>query len=95
MEPTLLHGDFIFADKRYNCPNCKDAVQRGDIAIFTYPNNRTAYYIKRVIGLPGERVQIKGHDVFIDGRSLYGGESPFPGGERTTETDGRKRWQVR
>jgi len=70
MEPTLMHGDYIFADKRYNCPNCKQAVQRGDIAIFTYPNDRTKYYVKRIVGLPGERVQVIGNQVLIDGRSL-------------------------
>ena len=94
MEPTLLHGDFIFADKRYNCPNCKEAVRRGDIAIFTYPNNRTVYYIKRIIGLPGEHVQVKGHEVLINGRSLHVSESPISGGQRTTEGDAGKRWEV-
>ena len=94
MEPTLLHGDFIFADKRYNCPNCKEAVQRGDIAILTYPNNRTVYYIKRIIGLPGEHVQVQGHEVLINGRSLHLGESRISGGQRTIEGDAHKRWQV-
>jgi signal peptidase I len=69
MEPTLMHGDYIFADKRYNCPNCKQAVQRGDIAIFTYPNDRTKYYVKRIVGLPGERVQVIGKEALIDGQS--------------------------
>ena len=94
MEPTLLHGDFIFADKRYNCPNCKEAVRRGDIAIFTYPNNRTVYYIKRIIGLPGEHVQIKGHEVLINGRTLHVSESPISGGQRTIEGYAGKRWEV-
>jgi signal peptidase I len=70
MEPSVLHGDVLFADKRYNCPGCATAVQRGDIAIFVYPNNRTQNYIKRVIGLPGDRVQIKGHEVWLNGKSL-------------------------
>ncbi len=56
MAPTLLSGDFLFADKRYNCPGCKVSVSRGDIAIFVYPNNRNRYYIKRIAGLPGDRV---------------------------------------
>lgn len=87
MEPTLMHGDFIFADKRYNCPNCKQAVRRGDIAIFTYPNNRTQYYVKRIIGLPGEHVQITGREVLIDGRGL--------GRPESREGDGEREWQVR
>src|SRR3954471_24958907 len=59
MEPGILRGDALFADKRYNCPNCKTRVATGDIGIFVYPNDRTTYYIKRVIGLPGDHVTIK------------------------------------
>lgn len=67
MEPTLVAGDYIFADKRYNCPGCRHEVQRGDVVVFTFPNNRNINYIKRVIGLPGERVQIQGERVIING----------------------------
>jgi len=88
MEPTLMHGDYIFADKRYNCPNCKQAVQRGDIAIFTYPNDRTKYYVKRIVGLPGERVQVIGNQVLIDGRSLTVTQTDWsPKGSRLADID--------
>lgn len=66
MEPTLVPGDMLFADKRYNCPACEHKVKRGDIAIFIYPNDRNRYYIKRIIGLPGDHIQIKGKQVFIN-----------------------------
>jgi signal peptidase I len=94
MEPTLMRGDFIFADKRYNCPNCKEAVERGDIAIFTYPNDRTVYFVKRIVGLPGERVQIKGYDVLINGRSLGIGASQTSDGQQVVEGDGHRQWRV-
>lgn len=94
MEPTLMHGDFIFSDKRYNCPNCKQAVRRGDIAIFSDPNDRTRYYVKRIIGLPGERVQIRGREVLINGRSLNIDETQGPDGRRVSESEGPKHWQV-
>ena len=87
-------GDFITADKRYNCPGCKHAIRRGDIAIFTYPNNRTAYYIKRIIGLPGDRVQLKGHEVLINGKSLTVSEVSRDGGFEVLEGDGERQWQV-
>ena len=94
MEPTLMHGDFIFADKRYNCPNCKGDVQRGDIVIFTSPNHRTVYYIKRIIGLPGERVQVNGHEILINGRSLTAGETRTSDGQAIIEGEGQRHWQV-
>ena len=56
MEPSVRRGDRIWADKRYNCPGCKQGVHRGDIAVFAYPNDRSVRYIKRVIGLPGDQI---------------------------------------
>jgi signal peptidase I len=94
MEPTVMTGDMFFADKRYNCPGCKAAVQRGDIIVFIYPNDRTQYFIKRVIGLPGDKLQISGTDVFINGKSLKTLETPLPKGIQVTETDGKATWQV-
>ena len=70
MSPTVIPGDLLFADKRYNCPRCKHHAQRGDIAIFVYPNNRSWYYIKRIIALPGDRVSIKDQTVFVNGQAL-------------------------
>ncbi|MGB1256878.1 MAG: signal peptidase I [Thiolinea sp.] len=70
MEPTLVAGDFIFADKRYNCPGCQNKVERGDVVVFTYPNNRNTNYIKRIIGLPGDRVQINGETLKINGKTI-------------------------
>jgi len=93
-EPTLMHGDFIFADKRYNCPGCTQAVRRGDVAIFTYPNDRTIYYVKRIVGLPGERVQIKGQEILINGRSLTLSETRGVGALQVSEGDEVRRWQV-
>lgn len=89
MAPSLLPGDYVFADKHYNCPGCR-AVQRGDVAIFTYPNDRTMYYVKRVIGLPGDRVRISHHQVFVNGTALASEGSAAAGSEQW----GGKTWQV-
>jgi signal peptidase I len=43
---------------------------RGDIAIFRFPQNPSQHYIKRVVGLSGETVEIRGHAVHVDGRAL-------------------------
>jgi signal peptidase I len=94
MEPTVMTGDMLFADKRYNCPGCQTAVQRGDIAVFTYPNDRTLYFIKRVIGMPGDKLQIKGADILINGKPLRAQAQASADGLQVTETDGKATWQV-
>ena len=73
MVPSILPGDHLLADKRINYPGGQK-VQRGDAVIFVYPNDRTTIYIKRVIGLPGDRVEIQGDEVLINGRSIRGDE---------------------
>jgi len=70
MEPSVMKGDVLFANKSYNCHGCWDSVKRGDIAVFVYPNNRTLYYIKRIVGLPGDVVRMEGQQVYINGESL-------------------------
>ncbi len=55
MKPTLLIGDYVFADKnayRERDPN------RGDVVIFKLPSDNQTDYVKRLIGLPGDRVQM-------------------------------------
>ena len=70
MAPTLMPGDFLFADKRYNCPRCKHAVRRNDVTIFVYPNDRTIYFVKRIVALPGDRVELKNQQIFVNGSAL-------------------------
>ena len=74
MEPTLSNGDNLIVDKisyRFRDP------QRYDIIVFPYKYEKNTYYIKRIIGLPGETVQIVDGYVYIDGQKLdehYGNE---------------------
>ena len=100
MEPSVRRGDRIWADKRYNCPGCKQGVHRGDIAVFAYPNDRSVRYIKRVIGLPGDQIQLKDRQVWVNGQPLQGAAarsaSPPTSGAPiggTEAIDGRT-WQV-
>ena len=46
------------------------SVKRGDIILFLYPEDTSKFYIKRMIGLPGETVEIREGKVFIDGKEL-------------------------
>ena len=89
MAPSLLPGDYVFADMHYNCPGCS-AVQRGDVAIFTYPNDRTLYYVKRIVALPGDRIRVLGHQVVVNGEAL----AARADGATQLERSGRKSWQV-
>ena len=95
MTPTVLAGDIIFANKNYNCPQCSTAIERGDIGIFVYPNNRSHYYIKRIIALPGDKIEIQNQQVFINGTALSRRE-PEQNQEylMVTEKLGEKEYQV-
>ncbi len=68
MVPNFHNREYLVVDKisyRFHEP------QRGDVIIFRYPKDTTQYFIKRIIGLPGEKVQI------VDGRAkVYNAEHP-------------------
>lgn len=64
MENTIMTGDRIFGNRLAYIN--KDP-QRFDIVIFKYPDDETQLFIKRVIGLPGETVEIRDGKVYIDG----------------------------
>jgi signal peptidase I len=62
MEPTFDTGQYLIVDElTYHLDNPK----RGDVIVFKYPKDPTQYFIKRVIGLPGETVRIEGGKVSI------------------------------
>jgi signal peptidase I len=67
MLPTLQIGDHILVNKflYYFQP-----IQRGEIIVFKFPQDETRDFIKRVIGLPGETVEIRGKQVLINGVAL-------------------------
>ena len=74
MEPTLLIGDHLVVNKMIYAPaktleeiTPLRPVERGDIIVFIYPKTKDKDYIKRVIGLPGEDIEINGKDIYIDG----------------------------
>lgn len=74
MEPTLLVGDHILIDKHIYRSN---APKRGEIIIFKYPHDAKVIYVKRLIGLPGDTVEIVGRAVYINGETLKEGYVQF------------------
>src|SRR3989344_268018 len=68
MEDNFHDGDYLLIDEisyRFNEPS------RGDVIVFRYPENPSQYFIKRIIGLPGETVEVKNDKV-----TIYNGEFP-------------------
>lgn len=62
MEPTFETGEYLIVDQlsyRFEAP------KRGDVIIMRYPKDTSTFFIKRIIGLPGETVEIAGKDVII------------------------------
>lgn len=70
MEPTLRIGDYLVADLKYFK---KNKLQRGDLVILQSPEDPAKIFIKRIIALEGEKIEIKSKQVYID-------DIPFPEG---------------
>ena len=85
MIPTLLVGDYLFVSKfsygysRFSLPMAppifngrifKTNPKRGDVAVFKLPRDNSIDFIKRVIGLPGDEVQVKNGIVFINSEPI-------------------------
>lgn len=67
MSPTIKGGDRFMADKliyRFHEP------KRGDVIVFIYPQDRKRTFVKRLVGLPGEKIGIKDGKIFINGQPL-------------------------
>ncbi len=106
MEPNLYQGDYIIVSKwnygisKYSLPIplpiikgrlFDHAPKRGDVVVFKLPSNTKVDYIKRIVGLPGDRVQVKHDQLYINDEKV-----PFtimgsvaakdaPGGEATQQ----------
>lgn len=76
MESTLLIGDYLLVDKFCYGQNSWDRllpyrkVRRGDIVVFHYPINPAQHFVKRVVGIPGDRIRLINKRVFVNGTPL-------------------------
>src|SRR3989338_10639084 len=89
MIPNFQSGDYLIVDEisyRFSQP------QRGDVIVLKYPLDQTQRFIKRIIGLPGEGVQVKDGKITIlkDGKNLILDETKYLPDLKST--DGDKSW---
>jgi signal peptidase I len=78
MEDTLLIGDHLLVDKLAFAPHGSIAgallpyrdVKRGDIIVFRYPVDIRQTFVKRVVGLPGDKIHVERKQVFLNGKPL-------------------------
>jgi signal peptidase I len=85
MEPTLLVGDYLFVSKyaygysRYSIPFglplfkgriFESPVKRGDVAVFKWPFDNSTDYIKRIVGVPGDRIQVRNGILYINDQEV-------------------------
>lgn len=79
MNPTILEGDFFFTNKlayRLKVPFTKTSVvewgipSRGELIIFKFPENERELYTKRVIGIPGDIIEMRSGRLIVNGRAV-------------------------
>jgi signal peptidase I len=78
MESNLLIGDHLLVNKFVYGINSKviekllpyKSPKRGDVIVFKYPNNPEVAYVKRLIGMPGDKVEMIGRIIYINGEAL-------------------------
>ncbi|OGY64520.1 MAG: signal peptidase I [Candidatus Harrisonbacteria bacterium RIFCSPLOWO2_02_FULL_41_13b] len=81
MEPNFEDGNYLLVDEisyRFAAP------RRGEVVVFRYPNDRSVFFIKRLVGLPGERLVIRDGKIYIEGKELseeYLGPTPHTEGK--------------
>ncbi|WP_370931615.1 signal peptidase I [Bartonella sp. DGB1] len=103
MRPTLLVGDYLFISKmaygysKFSIPVTFDFFsgrlwgsepKRGDIAVFRLPSDNSVDYIKRVIGLPGETVQLINGLIYINGKAIERQKLPDLNDKDVTDING-------
>lgn len=66
MEPTILKGDHFFVLRRTFAGD----IRRGDLVSFRYPVDPRQFFVKRVVGVPGDRVRLRDKQLFLNGHAV-------------------------
>ncbi|MBM4276136.1 MAG: signal peptidase I [Deltaproteobacteria bacterium] len=103
MQPTLLIGDYLLVNKfSYGIRNPFsnkvlipiNQPQRGDVVVFIFPQDPSKDYIKRVVGLPGDQVQVINKKVYVNSQlvetpyAVYADQTMIPAGQSTRDNFG-------
>jgi signal peptidase I len=103
MQPTLLIGDYLLVNKfSYGIRNPLSnrvwiswgSPQRGDIVVFIFPQDPSKDYIKRVVGVPGDKIQVINKRLYVNGKevvapyAVYADNIVIPAGQSTRDNFG-------
>ncbi len=67
MMPSILPGDFIMTDRRIDHSAENHDLKRGELVVFKYPKNKKKHFVKRIIGLPGDEIELEGMKLYVNG----------------------------
>ncbi len=67
MAPTILPGDWLMIDRRIDHAAKNLGLKRGELVVFKYPKNKNMHFIKRIIGFPGDKVELRGMELYVNG----------------------------
>jgi signal peptidase I len=89
MMPTLVNEERIFINK-FTYKFGLGSIERGDTVVFWYPKDTTKSYIKRVIGIPGDRIRVDNGQVYVNGQALAEDYVPKDFRDPTSWQDGQE-----
>jgi len=89
MEPNFYEREYLLVNK---LNTILDQPKRGDVVVFKFPGELEEKYIKRIIGLPGETVEVKNEEVYINGKKLI--EGYLPKDLATSQLSAQNKWTL-
>jgi signal peptidase I len=89
MAPTILPGDLVLADERIDHSSENLGLRRGELVVFKLPGNKKLHVVKRIIGLPGDEIELRGMELYVNGIERTSQETPSPEG-REDENAGKE-----
>ena len=89
MAPTILPGDLVLADKRIDHSSATLGLSRGELVVMKLPRDKTVHVVKRIIGLPGDEIELREKELSVNGIKWTAQGAPLPEG-REAESEGKK-----